>query len=202
VVFVLATLKRVADVTQVAQLGRYYMPVFVLALPPAVSGIIGWLDSLSDGKRVGRWLAVTFCALVWADPTWAHDASWLTNRFQLKWPALRTAGEWMQANPSRVSPQARIMTWFPWELRVTSDRATILMPRNYDPRRIQEVIEQYGVTHILWGSFEPPPYYEINPESWALELDRLKTVLGLTDAREVYRSSGELFFPVRLYRLQ
>ena len=32
VVFVLATLKSVADVTQVAQLGRYYLPVFVLAV--------------------------------------------------------------------------------------------------------------------------------------------------------------------------
>ena len=67
------------------------------------------------------------------------------------------------------------MTWFPWELRVTIDRTTILMPRNYQPRRIQEVIRQYGVTHFLWGSFEPPPYYEINPESWAVELDQLRT---------------------------
>ncbi len=201
VVFVLATLKRVADVTQVSQLGRYYMPVFALALPPAVSGIMGWLGSLTDGKRVGRWLAVTFCALVWADPTWAYDASWLTKRFQLHWPALRTAGDWIQANPARVPPQARIMTWFPWELRVTSDRTTILMPRNYDPRRIREVIRQYEVTHILWGSFEPPPYYEINPESWALALDDLRTALGLTDAREVYRSTDDVLFPVRLYRL-
>ncbi len=200
-VFVLATLKRVPDVTQVSQLGRYYMPVFVLALPPAVSGIMGWLDSLGDGRRVGRWLAVTWCALVWADPTWAYDASWLSKRFQLHWPALRSAGEWMQKNPSRISPEARIMTWFPWELRVTSDRTTILMPRNYHPRRIQEVIRQYEVTHILWGSFEPPPYYEINPESWAVELERLRTALGLTDAREVYRSTGEMLFPVRLYRL-
>ncbi len=200
-VFVLATLKRVADVTQVSQLGRYYMPVFVLALAPAISGLIGWLDSLADGKRVGRWLAVTFCALVWADPTWAYDASWLAKRFQLHWHALHGAGEWIRANPSRVSPQARIMTWFPWELRVTSDRTTILMPRNYDPRRIEEVIRQYGVTHILWGSFEPPPYYEINPESWAFELDRLRASLGLTDAREVHRSSDEVFFPWRLYRV-
>ena len=53
VVFVLATLKRVADVTQVSQLGRYYMPVFVLALPPAVSGIMGWLDSLARWKARG-----------------------------------------------------------------------------------------------------------------------------------------------------
>ena len=68
VVFVLATLKRVADVTQVAQLGRYYMPVFVLALPGCgFSGILGWLDSLAGGVRVGRWLAVTYCA--WSGPT-------------------------------------------------------------------------------------------------------------------------------------
>jgi Dolichyl-phosphate-mannose-protein mannosyltransferase len=201
VVFVLATLKRVADVTQVSQLGRYYMPVFALALPSAVSGIMGWLGSLADGKRVGRWLAVTYCALVWADPTWAYDASWLTKRFQLHWPALQSAGQWIQANPSRVSPQARIMTWFPWELRVTSDRTTILMPRNYDARRIQEVIRQYEVTHVLWGSFEPPPYYEINPESWSFALEDLRRALGLTDKREVYRSRNELLFPVRLYRL-
>ena len=84
----------------------------------------------------------------------------------------REAGEWIKAHPDRVSPQARIMTWFPWELRVTSDRTTILMPRNYNPRRIKEVIRQYGVTHILWGSFEPPPYYEINPESWMRELEQ------------------------------
>ena len=64
------------------------------------------------------------------------------------------------------------------------------------------MIAQYRVTHFLWGSFEPPPYYEINPEPWAVELDHLRTVLGLTDAREVYRSTGEMYFPVRLYRLQ
>ena len=56
------------------------------------------------------------------------------------------------------------MTWFPWELRVASDRTTILLPRNYSPRRIEEVIRQYGVTHVLWGSFEPPPH--VDPETW------------------------------------
>ena len=44
----------------------------------------------------------------------------------------------------------------------------------YDPRRIEEVIRQYQVTHILWGSFEPPPYFEINPESWSPELEKLE----------------------------
>jgi hypothetical protein len=147
-------------------------------------------------------LAAVYCALVWADPTWAYDASWLGKRFQLHWPALLEAGKWVRANPERVSPQARIMTWFPWELRVTTDRTTILMPRNYSLRRIQEVIRLYGVTHFLWGSFEPPPYYEINPERWANELEGLRAAIGLTDAREVYRSKDEIFFPVRLYRLQ
>src|SRR5262249_43222072 len=144
-----------------------YLPVFALALPGAVSGLLGWLDALPDGKRVLPWLAATYCALVWAGPTWAYDASWYSSRYQLHWPGLSSAGEWIKTNPDKVPPKARIMTWFPWELRVTSDRTTILMPRNYHPRRIQEVIRQYGVTHFLWGSFEPPPYYEINPESWA-----------------------------------
>jgi len=201
VVFVLATLKRIADVTQVAQLGRYYLPVFALMLPAGVAGLADWLESPRGGARVAPWLAVTTCALLWADPTWAYDASWLVKRYQLHWPALREAGEWVQAHPERVSPQARIMSWFPWELRVTSDRTTILMPRNYSVKRIQEVIRKYEVTHFLWGSFEPPPYYEINPESWAVELEQLRTAIGLTESREVYRTSRDIFFPVRLYRL-
>ena len=45
------------------------------------------------------------------------------------------------------------MTWFPWEFRLASGRTTILLPRNYSPRRIREEIRRYGATHILWGSF-------------------------------------------------
>ena len=157
-VFVLATLKSVADVTQVAQLGRYYLPVFALMLPGGVAGVIDWIESLRSHQSVVPWLAVTFCALVWADPTWSYDASWLTKGYQLHWPALRETGQWIQDSSRSSSPEARIMTWYPWELRVTSDRTTILMPRSYNPRRIREVIAQYGVTHFLWGSFEPPPY--------------------------------------------
>jgi hypothetical protein len=202
VVFVLATLKTIADVTQVAQLGRYYLPVFVLMLPAGIAGLIEMLDVPAFGRKIVPWAALTYCALVWADPTWAYDASWLGKRYQLHWPALFEAGEWIAAHPERVSPRARIMTWFPWELRVTSDRTTILMPRNYDPGRIKEVMGQYGVTHILWGSFEPPPYFDINPESWALELEKLRTALGLADGREVYRTSRDILFPVRLYQVR
>jgi hypothetical protein len=202
VVFVLATLKSIADVTQVAQLGRYYMPVFALMLPTGIAGLIELLDVPKFDRRIMPWAAATYCALVWADPTWAYDASWLTKRYQLHWPGLVETGEWIEAHPDRVPAHARIMTWFPWELRVTSDRTTVLMPRNFNPRRIKDVMAQYGVTHMLWGSFEPPPYFEINPESWALELDKLRTALGLTDGREVYRSSGDILFPVRLYRVQ
>jgi 4-amino-4-deoxy-L-arabinose transferase-like glycosyltransferase len=201
VAFVVATLKSIADVTQVAQLGRYYMPVFALMLPGGVAGLADWLESLADGARVASWLATVTCVLLWADPTWAYDASWLVKSYQLHWPALQEVGHWVQGHPERVPPQARIMTWFPWELRATSDRTTILMPRSYSLRRIQEVIRQYGVTHFLWGSFEPPPFYEINPQSWALELEQLRRAIGLTESREVYRTSREIFFPVRLYRL-
>lgn len=200
-VFVVATLKRIADVTQVAQLGRYYLPVFALMLPAGVAGLIELFDA-PGFKKLVPWAAATYCALVWADPTWAYDASWLVKRYQLHLPALFEAGEWIEAHPTRIAASARIMTWFPWELRVTSDRTTILMPRNYNPRRIKEVIDLYGVTHVLWGSFEPPPYFEINPESWTTELERLRVALGLTDEREVLRTSRETFFPVRLYRVR
>jgi hypothetical protein len=139
---------------------------------------------------------------VWADPTWAHDVTWLSDRYQLHWPGLRDAGEWIRTHPDRVAPDARIMTWFPWELRVTSDRTTILMPRNFSAKRIQEVIRQYHVTHILWGSFEPPPFHEINPQTWSRDLELLQALLRLTEQREVYRSTDEDFFEMRLYRLQ
>jgi hypothetical protein len=201
-VFVLATLKSVADVTQVQQLGRYYVPVYVLMLPTAVAGLIEWAERWRLGRGVVPWLAAGYLAMIWADPTWAYDASWFAKRYQLHWPAIREAGEWMRKNSDRVPPTARIMTWFPWELRVASDRTTVLMPKNYFPPRIEEVIRQYGVTHFLWGSFEPPPYDEINPESWATRLDRLRVELGLTAEREVFRSRTDPFFPVRLYRVR
>ena len=171
-VFVLATLKSIPDVTQVAQLGRYYLPVYVLAMPTAVAGVLDWLDRNQVGRRAWAWLAASFVALVWADPTWAYDASWLVKPYQLHWPALRAAGDWIKSHPDRVPPDARIMTWFPWELRVASDRTTILLPRNYSPRRINEVIRQYRVTHFLWGSFEPPPH--VDPETWGPYLDQVR----------------------------
>jgi hypothetical protein len=200
--FILATLKSIADVTQVSQLGRYYAPLFVLMLPTAVAGLLEWGGARRVRRSVVPWLVAGYVAMVWADPTWAYDASWFTKRFQLHWPALREAGDWIRQNPDQVPPAARIMTWFPWEMRVASDRTTVLMPRSYHPLRIREVIAQYGVTHFLWGSFEPPPYDEINPDRWAGELDQLRVVIGLTEARELYRSTRTSFFPVRLYRLR
>jgi hypothetical protein len=197
-VFVLATLKSVPDVTQVAQLGRYYLPVYVLAIPTAVAGARCWLRAKRIQGRAAGWLGVFFVALVWADPTWAYDASWLVKPYQLHWPALVDAGKWIKDHPEQVPQAARIMTWFPWELRVASNRTTILLPRSYSARRIQEVITQYKVTHVLWGSFEPPPY--IDPESWGPYLEQVRTSLGLTAAREMYRSPRELLYPVKLYR--
>ncbi|HZW30161.1 MAG TPA: glycosyltransferase family 39 protein [Isosphaeraceae bacterium] len=200
VVFVLATLKSIADVTQVAQLGRYYLPVFVLALPTAVAGLCAWIESLQARRAILPWLAAGTCALVWADPTWAYDASWFVKPFQLHWLALSEAGDWIRANPDRVPRDARVMSWFPWELRVTSDRTTVLMPRNYNPVRIHEVIAQYRVTHFLWGSFEPPP--ELDPEIWVPHLEDLRARLGLTRDRELFHSTRSGFYPVRLYRLK
>jgi hypothetical protein len=186
-------------VTQVAQLGRYYLPLYVLAIPTAVAGLIPWLEQARLGQGLRLLLAASCVALVWADPTWAYDASWLVKPYQLHWPALRAAGDWIKAHPQQVPPDARIMTWFPWELRVASDRVTILLPRNYSARRIDEVVRQYKVTHVLWGSFEPPPH--VDPESWGPYLEQVRLAIGLTGARELYRSPRDVLYPVRLYRL-
>ena len=57
----------------------------------------------------------------------------------------------------------------------------------------------YGVTHILWGSFEPPAHAD--PETWGPYLERLRVGLGLTEDRELYRSPTRTPYPVRLYRV-
>ena len=54
--------------------------------------------------------------------------------------ALRDAGDWIQQHPRDVHESARIMIWFPWELRVASDRTTVLLPSSYSLARIDEVI--------------------------------------------------------------
>ena len=175
-VFVLATLKSIADVTQVAQLGRYYLPVFVLALPTAVAGVMAWLRQHQIGRRATGWLAASFVALVWADPTWAYDASLAGQALSAPLAGPPRSGDWIKAHPQSVPPDARIMTWFPWELRVASDRTTILLPRNFSARRIEEVIRQYKVTHVLWGSFEPPPH--VDPETFGPYLDQVRIGSG------------------------
>ena len=199
-VFVAATVANIADVTQVAQLGRYYLPVFVVALPTAAAGMRDVLRAWNVPGRARPWLASALVALLWSDPTWAYDSSWFVKPYQLHWPALREAGDWVKAHPGAVPPDARVMTWFPWEFRVASDRTTVLFPRNFDPKRIDEVARQYGVTHVLWGSFEPPAH--VDPEVWGPYLARLRVGTGLTDDRELFASSKRDLFPVRLFRLR
>ena len=201
VVFVLSTLARVADVTQVAQLGRYYLPLFVLILPTAVAGVRDAWTEYGIPRRAIPWAAATLVALLWSDPSWAYDAAWFGKPYQLHWPALREAGDWVKAGiPAPSRPGARILTWFPWEFRVASNRTTILFPRNYRLQRIDEVIRQYGVTHVLWGSFEPPEH--VDPEVWGRYLEQLRIGAGLTDDRELYASPRGLYYPVRLYKVR
>jgi hypothetical protein len=199
-VFVAATLATIADVTQVAQLGRYYLPVFTLAVPSAVAGLRDLWRRWGVPIRAVPLFCVTLVALLWSDPTWAYDAGWFVKPYQLHWPALEESGEWAKAHPEAVPKDARVMTWFPWEYRVASDRTTVLMPRNYSLTRVEEVIRQYGVTHVLWGSFEPPPH--VDPETWGPYLERLRIGLGLTDDRLLHESPRGSLYPVRLYRVR
>jgi hypothetical protein len=199
-VFVAATLANIADVTQVAQLGRYYLPLFCLMLPTAAAGLADWWRAWMLPTKIRPALAAALVALLWADPTWAYDASWFTKPYQLHWPALRSAGDWIKAHPDQVPPDARIMAWFPWEFRLASGRTTVLMPRNYSLARLKAVIDQYGVTHVLWGSFETPS--NVDPETFGPYLTDVRTALGMTDSKELYRSSRDQPFGVRLYRLK
>ena len=157
--FVCATLVNVADVTQVAQLGRYYLPVFVLLLPAAAATLLEWARQIMT-LRLRAIAGGTLVALLWASPSWAYDFTWFSKPFQLHLPALRAAGEWMRQHPEVVAPDARVMTWFPWELRLFSQRTTILMPRSFDARRNRQTIGAgpfgYRVTHVLWGSSNRP----------------------------------------------
>jgi hypothetical protein len=202
VAFVLATLANIADVTQVAQLGRYYLPIYVLALPTAVAGLGHWLRAVLV-PQARPWVVAMLVPLLWSDPTWAYDFNWLVKPYQLHWPALRTAGDWVREHPEQVPPDARILTWFPWEFRLASQRATILMPRSYQASRLLDVIEQYKVTHVLWGSFEPPPH--VDPEAFGPYLEKLRLIAGLNDDHEIYRTprdpKGLGLYPVRLYRV-
>jgi hypothetical protein len=155
---------------------------------------------MSIARKAIPWFGVTLVALLWSDPTWAYDSGWLVKPYQLHWPALEEAGRWIKAHPEAVPVDARVMTWFPWELRVASERTTILFPRNYNLTRAENVIRQYGVTHVLWGSFEPPEH--VDPQFWGTYLDRLRTGMGLSDAKLLHASPKGLPYAVSLYRLR
>ena len=124
--------------------------------------------------------------------------------YQVHWLALREAGDWIKAHPDLVPADARIMTWFPWEVRLAADRTTILLPRSmayteFELNRIEETIRQYGVTHVLWGSFDPAPFAD--PEVRGPQLEQLRIASGLVKPLVIYESPGSLPYPVRLYRL-
>ena len=55
--FAAATLGNIADVTQVTQLGRYYLPLFALMLPTAVAGWRDWSRSIAMPAQARPWLA-------------------------------------------------------------------------------------------------------------------------------------------------
>jgi hypothetical protein len=199
--FVAGTLVSIADVTQVMQLGRYYVPLFVLMIPSAAAGLQGLLSrGLSFPRECKLLIAATMVCLLWADPTWAYDFTWLSKPYQLHWPALRHAGDWVRAHPDAVPPDSRIVTWFPWEFRLASRRTTILMNRSLYAPHIERTIRNYQATHILWGSFEPPP--DIDPERWGASLTQIESALGLRQPNAMYRTpfaSPIGTYPVVLY---
>ena len=49
--FVGGTISKIADVTQVMQLGRYYLPLFVLMIPSAIAGLDGLWPKKQAAER-------------------------------------------------------------------------------------------------------------------------------------------------------
>ena len=98
--FVCATLANVADVTQVAQLGRYYLPVFVPVLPPAAAAtLLEWARQITTlrlrGSRAAR--SWRYCGPTRRGPTTSRGSAALSASL----PALRAAGDWIRQHPGR-----------------------------------------------------------------------------------------------------
>ena len=198
--FAIGTLANVADVTQVAQLGRYYLPLFVLMLPSAVAGVGGWMAERT-GPRARGPILLAIVAGLWASPSWAYDYRWLTDPYQLHWPELRASGDWVHSHPEEVPPDARILTWFPWEFRLASRRITVLMNRSLYPPHIRQTMARYGTTHVLWGSFDQPLGDDVEVAGFALT--RIREALNLSPARLLYatpKANPPAPYPVSLYR--
>ena len=104
VVFVLATLKSIADVTQVAQLGRYYLPVFALMLPAGVAGLIELLDVAGLRRRLVPWAGRDVLRSGVGRSDVGLRRVLAGQALSASLAGICEAGEWIEAHPDRVSP--------------------------------------------------------------------------------------------------
>ncbi len=198
-VFVASTLLRIADVTQVAQLGRYYLPIFCLMLPTACAGLADWWrERQMSCRRGSHWRSRSSRS---SGPTRPGPTTRPGSRSRINYTGRPSARRETGSRPIPTSSPPTRGSWrgsrgnsvWPAAGRRSFSRAS------FSAARIDEVVRQYRVTHVLWGSFEPPP--NVDPETFGPYLSGVRTSLGLTDSREVYRSPREMPFGVRLYRL-
>lgn len=147
--FVGGTLANIASLDQVRDFGRYFLPVLVLTLPIACQRLLKWLDVVevpASRSMVHAVAAVVTASCFWSAYPWTHSYDLLGDRWHLQLVRYQLIG----AQIRETLPQdAIVMTYHPWEVHMYGDRRTVLLPRNFDPRRAREEVETYRVTHVV-----------------------------------------------------
>ena len=133
----------------------------------------------STGSTAGPspWLAATFVALVWADPTWAYDASWLVKPYQLHWPAL-ASGRRLDQGASRPRPAGRpdhdlVPLGAPGRERPDDDPPAPQLQRAADRGGDPPVQGHARPLGVVRAAAE-----HVDPETWGPYLDQVRTAAG------------------------
>jgi hypothetical protein len=91
-------------------------------------------------------LAVLLVSCFWGAYAWTRNYSWLSDPWHQQLIGYQRVGNIVR---KKLPADAIIMAYHPWELHMYSDRRTVLMPHNLDPRRLRQEVDTYAVTHIV-----------------------------------------------------
>jgi 4-amino-4-deoxy-L-arabinose transferase-like glycosyltransferase len=170
IAFLAGTLVNIASVDQVRDFGRYFPVVLLPMIPVALGTVITFCErwrtvlderhsdeiSVDHDDRARRQLHYTHFARVllavllvscfWGAYAWTRNYSWLSDPWHQQLIGYQRVGNIVR---KKLPADAIIMAYHPWELHMYSDRRTVLMPHNLDPRRLRQEVDTYAVTHIV-----------------------------------------------------
>ena len=151
--FVAGTLVNIAAIDQVKDFGRYFLPVLAIMIPAAWHGIVRFLSQFHTDEKNNTALTSVVIVVVasglWSGLEWTHNYRFLSE----PWHEQLVLQQKISDKIVRELPQdAVVMTYYPWELHMYSQRKAVLMPRNFDPKRLRQEANEYGVTHIVLES--------------------------------------------------